>query len=219
MAQQQMTLPYGPIRNSNLLSNHWLEHRLVLEPEWQDLRHRAQGILDRLGELWKREQANVEQYAEASLEQAFIQPVLAELGWHLVYQTNLRGRRPDYALFLDKAAHDAAVQAGRKEQAFWDHPTLVADAKAWTVNLDRPTRIDNQKREYPPEQIESYINASRRGYGILTNGRLWRLYPRELSAHQPRFETYLECDLGRLLAEWTRRTRPGGSGRSRNRHV
>ena len=194
----QLPIPFGPIRNSNLFSNHWLEYRLPLEPEWNELRQDAEAILDRLGKLWKREQNRVEQYSEGGLEQAFIQRVLEELGWKLVYQTHLRGRKPDYALFLDDRSKDAALALDRTDTRFWEHPALVADAKAWTVNLDRPVKVPG-KKEYPPEQIEWYIQYSGRHYGILTNGRQWRLYPRDLSAHQPRFETYLECVLPPLL--------------------
>ncbi|MGH9971496.1 MAG: Eco57I restriction-modification methylase domain-containing protein, partial [Pyrinomonadaceae bacterium] len=39
-------------------------------------------------------------------------------------------------------------------------------------------------------------------YGILTNGKLWRLIPRELKLQQRRFETYLEFNLARVLDAW-----------------
>ena len=39
-------------------------------------------------------------------------------------------------------------------------------------------------------------------FGILTNGRAWRLFSRTLDADQPRFQTYLECDLKLLLNDW-----------------
>jgi hypothetical protein len=74
----------------------------------------------------------------------------------------------------------------------------VADAKAWHVSLDRPTQAGS-RREYPPEQIEWYLDRSRLDFGILTNGKLWRLVPRELGAGKPRFKTYLEVDLQELL--------------------
>ena len=198
---EQLPLPLGPIRNSNLFSSHWLEHRLPLEPEWTELRQDAEAILDRLGDLWQREQNRVQQYSEGGLEQAFIQQVFEELGWKLIYQTHLRGRKPDYALFLEESAKDAALALDRTDQHFWDHTAVVADAKAWMVNLDRPIKIEG-KKEYPPEQIEWYIHHSVRDYGILTNGRHWRLYPRALSAHQARFETYIECDLAAILDDW-----------------
>jgi len=207
MPRGQPTLPIGPIRNTNLFSNHWLEQRLPREPEWNQLRDEAAAVLDELGQLWRRERDNVAKYSEGGLEQAFIQQVLEKLGWTLIYQTHLRGGKPDYALFLDRDDKSAALRAGRKNQAFWDHASVVADAKAWETNLDRPTTAE-RRREYPPEQIERYIQHSGLPYGMLTNGRLWRLYPHDLSPHQRRFETYLECDLEAILEAWRK---PSGS--------
>jgi hypothetical protein len=124
--------------------------------------------------------------------------VLQLLGWKIKYQTYLQGREPDYALFADNEAFDAALTAGHMNPNFWQHATLVADAKAWHVSLDRPIR-EGSRREYPPEQIEWYLDRSRLDFGILTNGRLWRLVPREIGARKPRFKTYLEVDLPHLL--------------------
>ncbi len=211
MARRQLPLLFGPIRNRNLLSNHWLDERLRLEPEWADLRSTAEDLIGQLGLLWRQQRERVPQYAEANLEQAFIQPILTRLGWTFLYQTSLRGRKPDYALFLQGSDLDAALGAGRTNIEFWERAVLVGDAKTWAANLDRPIRTENQ-REYPPEQIEWYIHHSGTRYGLLTNGRLWRLYPRNLSAHQRRFETYLECDLGDLLGRWVE---AGGDARQR----
>jgi hypothetical protein len=76
MVRKQLELPFGPLRNSALFSNHWLEHRLPLEPEWNELRDEARGVLDRLAELWSEQHDRVEHYGnEQGLEYAFIQPV------------------------------------------------------------------------------------------------------------------------------------------------
>ena len=202
MRREQLPLPFGPIRNCNFLSNNWLEHRLRLEPEWAEHRERAAQLLAGLRALWMEQKAQIEEYAEATLEEAFIHRILNALGWKIWYQPSLRGNKPDYALFLSDADHGAAASAGRNNPAFWDHAALVGDAKSWTVNLDRPVRVEN-KRKYPPEQIESYIHQSARKYGLLTNGRLWRLYPHDLQPYQPRFETYIEFDLAQLLNRWS----------------
>jgi hypothetical protein len=155
--------------------------------------------MERLLEIWRAEKDRVALYGdEAGLEHKFIQPVFEALGWHIKYQTYLNGREPDYALFLDDAALKAALHAGRNSPDFWSHAAAVADSKAWHISLDRPTR-DGKRREYPPEQIEWYLNHSLCNYGILTNGRLWRLVPRNLSPSKRRFETYLEVDLSDLL--------------------
>jgi hypothetical protein len=120
----------------------------------------------------------------------------------LKYQTYLQKREPDYALFLDDTALDAAIQAGRKEPDFWKYPVALADSKAWHVTLDRPT-IVGKNREYPPEQIEWYLHRSRLDFAILTNGKLWRLIPREYGPQQRRFQTYLEVDLPAVLDAWS----------------
>jgi len=189
----------GPIENSELFSNHWLTRRLALEPEWTECRAAASQALAQLAALWAVQKGRVESYgAEQALEQAFIQPVFQSLGWRLLYQTYLRGRKPDYALFRTDTELESALAAGRTNPDFWKYPTIVADAKAWHVLLNRPT-ITDQQREYPPEQIEWYLTQSQLDYGILTNGRIWRLVPRIYDSGQPRFETYLECNLEALL--------------------
>jgi type I restriction-modification system DNA methylase subunit len=195
-----MSLPLSPVHNREFLSNHWLEHRLPLEPEYQEHRAAAVDSLRRLLDLWRVENTRVGLYGdEAGLEEKFIQPVFESLGWHLKYQTYLNRREPDYALFLTDDTLHAALNAGRTSPDFWQHAAAVADAKAWHISLDRPTR-EGANREYPPEQIEWYLNHSLRDYGILTNGRLWRLVPRVLGPTKPRFQTYVEVDLPSLLA-------------------
>ncbi len=105
-------------------------------------------------------------------------------------------------MFLSDQDLTTAISAGRTNPRFWEHAAAVADAKAWHIGLDRPTRIGGT-REYPPEQIEWYLNHSLRDFGILTNGRLWRLVPRVLGPTKPRFQTFLEVDLPALLESLT----------------
>ena len=148
---------------------------MPLEPEWHEERAAAIECLRRLITLWRGQADRVALYGnEAGLEEKFIQPVFESLGWHLKYQAYLNRREPDYALFLtDESLHNA-LNTGRTSPDFWSHAAAIADAKAWHISLDRPTR-QGTRREYPPEQIEWYLNHSLRDYGMLTNGRLWRL--------------------------------------------
>lgn len=69
------------------------------------------------------------------MEYAFIQPILEALHWKLIYQTTIRRRNPDYALFLQDEKVDQALQAGKYSDNFWKYPTLLADAKAWGMSL------------------------------------------------------------------------------------
>jgi hypothetical protein len=103
---EQLLLPFGPIRNREFLSNHWLDHRLPLEAEWRELQKGAQQGAQKLIALWRTEKDRAPKYGdEAGLEEKVIQPVFEILGWRLKYQTFLQGREPDYALFMTDEAH------------------------------------------------------------------------------------------------------------------
>jgi hypothetical protein len=152
--ERQMLLPLSPMRNSNFLSNHWLEHRMPLEPEWREHEAAAHEALERLLSLWRVERARVDLYGdEAGLEEKFIQPVFACLGWHLKYQAYLDRREPDYALFLSDTDLHAALSSGRTSADFWPHAAAVADAKAWHVSLDRPTRVGATRASIRPSRL------------------------------------------------------------------
>lgn len=196
---EQLALPFGPVWNSELFSNYWLEKRLPLEPDWLEDLSSVERISERLIEIWQDQGSRVEKYGkEATLEEKFIQPVLRELGWKYFYQPSVQGREPDYALFLNQAELDRALEFGHRSPDFWRSASVVADAKAWHIPLDRPHRVDN-RREYPPEQIEWYLQRTAVEWGILTNGRLWRLVPRVIPSGKPRFQTFLQVDLPRVL--------------------
>ena len=202
MPPSQLEFTFGPGRNVNLFSSHWLTERLHNEPDWKELHDDARQVLDGLAELWAVQRDRVQQYGdEQGLEQAFIQPVLTLLGWEFKYQAFLDGREPDYAFFLSSEDFQAALAAGRNSPDFWRTAHLTGDAKAWHISLDKPSVVRGS-REYPPQQIEWYIDRSRCDFGYLTNGKLWRLVPREREPHQPRFNTYYEYDLETLLETW-----------------
>ena len=60
MPAEQNLLPFGPVRNVGLFSNHWLANRLRNEPEWGNLARQAQRTLEQLTRLWQREERRVE---------------------------------------------------------------------------------------------------------------------------------------------------------------
>lgn len=62
---EQFFPPIGPIRNSELFSNHWLDTRLPLEPDWHELLSAAEGAADKLTKLWKEQKARVEKFGKA----------------------------------------------------------------------------------------------------------------------------------------------------------
>jgi hypothetical protein len=129
----QLSLPFGPILNREFLSNHWLEQRLPLEPEWSELVEEAKAVAAKLITLWTKEKDRVGRYGdEAGLEEKFIQPVFEMLGWSLKYQTHLQGREPDYALFTGEDKLNDAIAAGRTNPVFGCTPLLSPMPKLGT---------------------------------------------------------------------------------------
>jgi hypothetical protein len=174
----QLELALGAFENRRLFSANFLFERL---PEWPELAAEADPVLHgRLRELWAAERAGLEAANEAQTEERLVKPVLAALGFAYTVQAAMvtaTGRRqPDYALFLDDALRaEADLLEGA---ARYDLAVAVADAKRFDRSLDgRGSAGDD--RDDPVAQIINYVSITKRRWGILTNGRLWRLYAAE----------------------------------------
>ncbi|WP_166398170.1 Eco57I restriction-modification methylase domain-containing protein [Rubrobacter marinus] len=141
---------------------------------------------------------------EAQTEHAWVRPVLEALG-HDAFevQPSLKvpgsTQTPDYVLYPSAAARDAAGGKVLDEDAVRAAGAYaVGDAKRWDRPLDVALKegkdpFDNRNPSY---QISFYMQHSGVEWGILTNGRLWRLYHRE-SAYK--LDRFYEADLPALL--------------------
>jgi hypothetical protein len=138
---------------------------------------------------------------EGVTEKDLIYPVLAALGWtDVLVQQQVSTRRrddvPDALLFAD-GDHKAAA-GGEKEPANrYRHGLTVVEAKRWLRPLDR---ADAQGT--PSSQMLRYLRRAEEAsdgkleWGILTNGRQWRLY---WQGARSRAEEFLELDLPAIL--------------------
>jgi Eco57I restriction-modification methylase/N-6 DNA Methylase len=176
--EQQLELALGPFRNQRLFSDHFLLERLPEWPEFAALDPTE--LFNRLRELWQLEATGLQGANEAQTEERWIQPVLKTLGFVYTVQAGvpvgLNRRQPDYALFLsdpDRQVADSLDGLARYERA-----AAVADAKRFDRPLDRRAAVDTLSED-PVAQIINYLSITRRPWGILTNGRLWRLYSAE----------------------------------------
>jgi hypothetical protein len=149
---------------------------------------------------------------EASTEQDLIFRVLEALGWHRdAWQVQPRASRqgradvPDMLLFPDAAAKRAANAEPSQERRY-RHGVAVVENKRWNRPLDhaaRGVRAAADEREVPSTQMLRYLSRAdtlserKIQFGILTNGRLWRLY---YQGAKSRSEEYLEVDLPSLLS-------------------
>ena len=124
---------------------------------------------------------------EATTESEIILKVLGLLDWSdlVLPQVTASGSRredvPDMLLLPDDNAKQLALKE-KKEDRRYRHGIAVLEAKRWMRPLDRGDGTDRLDPGTPSNQILRYLStvevASERAvrWGLLTNGRLWRLY-------------------------------------------
>jgi hypothetical protein len=145
---------------------------------------------------------------ETQTEDNLIYPILAALDWpqdcwlaQARADAKGRGNVPDMLLFPDAEAKRAAT-ASANDKDRYRHGIALAENKAWNVPLDREPKGKGARDEVPSTQILRYLNVAdiqsdrRVLWGILTNGRHWRLY---WQLARSRTEDFVEIDLPVLL--------------------
>lgn len=131
--------------------------------------------------------------SEAQLEEKFIGPLLAQLGWHAVTQQTItvQGKlaKPDWCLVLHKGQDEALIDS--KDHALI---TAICESKAWGKTLDtgKADRTHN-----PHHQLQDYLSTLRVRFGFLTNGRIWRIYDTDKVTAK---KTYIQFDLEAICA-------------------
>ncbi|MFW6119181.1 MAG: Eco57I restriction-modification methylase domain-containing protein [Planctomycetota bacterium] len=193
--------------NRGLFSDHYLAARLPELPEWGDDHTSLRACLSALLEAKAEALPTL---SEAQTEQQLIRPVLDALGWSYETQITFRalGRdyRPDYALFLsdDHQREARGTVSARDEpcgRPYLDKAAALAEAKYWERPLEerRPEDTRDRPRDRgrsPHFQIIDYLRDSGVRWGILTNGRTWRLY---LTGAETAEILYYEADLAGIL--------------------
>lgn len=151
---------------------------------------------------------------EAHTEDSLIFPVIQRLGfahqdaggttplYHRQVAPAEKGRKsiPDMLLFASKEDRQQAdrMAEGRERNRFG---LAIVENKQWMRSLDQRGKGGN-KDEAPYTQMLRYLDRvaldtdRRIQWGILTNGRHWRLY---FNGARNRIEDYLELDLPALL--------------------
>ena len=179
-----------------LFTNYFLEEGILHTDAWQEslsqppdfdsFRAQAHALLEKA--------ANFHTINEASTEQELIRPLFVLLGWvdYLPQQGSDHNEDiPDHLLFGDAESKDRAFAKPSPNR--YPDALVVAESKRFNRPLDA-----RGKTSSPHGQILRYlatadINSDGRiRWGILTNGRVWRLYDRRAL---PRASGYYEVDL------------------------
>ena len=190
------------VKNQSFFSNYYLDSLIVEQPQWADTPN-IESDYAAIRDLFDTVAPNAEHLNEAQTEREFIQPLLEQLE-HVfevqpTLQTSQGTKRPDYAFFASGDAH-AAAQPHINTNSFFRIALAIGDAKAWSRNLDGKAqdRGDPFNNQNPSYQIDFYLRGADKLWGILTNGRQWRLYHRQTSY---RLDRFYEVDLAALLTD------------------
>lgn len=196
----QVTLSERPYLNSNLFSSHYLDERVRERSEW-DCDEAAREAMEELRSLYENERRLVEGYNEDPLIQNWIDEVLEALGFGTQVETTLPGGGGyvDVLCFEDDDARRNAAEiylSSEDTTDLFEGAVGLVEAKQWDADF---TERFSEERPYrnASHQIKHYLERTPGNvqWGILTNGRKWRLY----GTKDYETRTYFEVDLPALL--------------------
>lgn len=183
----------NPYRNNNLFSNYYLEKYLPKSPEWKKDDHID--AFEQMKKIFKRESASLELYNEKQLENHFFNEIFTILGYVFEVTEPTQAKNfPDYAFFLDRKNLDDAHR-NKDTLSFFTNAIAIGEVKQWKVDLDKVSKNEYNISENPSLQIWTYLDDTEKKWGILTNGRIWRLYTKFR-----RRDNYFEIDLPSVIA-------------------
>jgi hypothetical protein len=197
----QLQLSGASHHNQRLFSDHYLDH--ILPKHWDSLRDEASQVMEQLQRLYAKFTPNTNN--EAQTEDDWIKPVLRTLGHIFEVQASLKVpdgiQRPDYIFYRDGASLAANKSRIVSADELQHGAFAVGDAKSWDRPLDKAVRVSGKggdpfNNKNPSYQIFFYMLHSELPWGLLTNGRQWRLYHTQ-TAHK--LEVFYEVDLPALL--------------------
>lgn len=185
-----------------LFTRDWLTEGITETDAWQALDNEAVQVTHARIEVSLRDLLGRRTPNEAETEAKLVWPTIRALGWeHVSVQQSMavRGRTdvPDGLLFPDSAADE--VSRDLEPWQRFRHGSALLEAKRWGRPLDRQGQGD---QGVPATQLMHYlrraddITGGAMRWGILTNGRHWRLYWQGALSIA---EDFLEVDLGKIF--------------------
>jgi type I restriction-modification system DNA methylase subunit len=196
----QATLGATPYRNSGLFADYYLRERIQDLETW-DCDDPAQAAFDRLRELYIDEQELVDSYEEDELIDAWIDPVIDALGFDKISETTLPDGGGHVDGLLYESAEDRREAMKRKKnddrRAAFARASAILEVKQWDADFEAEFGEQRNYRD-ASNQIKYYLERTPDdlAWGILTNGRQWRLY----STKDYETQIYYEVDLPEILA-------------------
>jgi type I restriction-modification system DNA methylase subunit len=164
------------IANEHLFSNDYLKNRLPKRTDWKRMAPQRE-LLDKIVEIFDRAGILVETANEKQVRDNIVNKVLEVVNPHFLSDQNLpTGGAPDY-IFFEK------VEA--KQRKDLTLAIAVGDAKEPGKSFDKAVG-----ERSPVRQVYDYMADTPTRWGILTDGRRWRLLN-----HDSPTNKYFEVDL------------------------
>ncbi|WP_049927579.1 Eco57I restriction-modification methylase domain-containing protein [Halopiger goleimassiliensis] len=152
--------------------------------------------------LWERVDPPANERSGRRLETAFVRPVLRVLGYPVspdrpdddAGDGQLRNA-PD--VLVPTVSSEDLPPAARPDRSSDDDPVAVVNVYRPGRPFDDVDRRDTDRAaEVPAARMHAHLEATGARWGLLTDGRRWRLYHAETSE---RLDCYYELDLATLL--------------------
>ncbi|TKX73912.1 restriction endonuclease [Halorubrum sp. GN11_10-6_MGM] len=195
----QATLGSGPYQNSNLFSGYYLDERVADLDAW-DCDAEAKEAFEQIRDLWEKEGTLLPSYNEDDLIGTWIAEVVDILG----YGTSSEVTLPDGGGYVDRLLfeNDDVRREGAKRALDGDHEGLfsrasaILEAKQWDSDFEQRFAEQRSYRD-ASHQIKYYLERtpSDLKWGVLTDGKKWRLY----GTKDYETQTYYEVDLPEIL--------------------
>jgi len=195
------------VNNSSLFTDYYLAELLRDDPFFQKSKGEAKQAWKAIKTQYEKVKGLLPMANEAETEHRFIRPVLDIIGYKDLYSLqppvpSPEGiRRPDFAFFASKDELEEAEKHLKGKPEYFAKAVAVGDAKQWERSLDKKIKgsKDPFTNQNPTYQIDFYLRVTDKTWGILANGRHWRLYHRDTSY---RMDAFYEIDLPAMLREY-----------------
>jgi len=181
-------------RNQRLFSDHYLGEILPQSNEWKYTnKEKLNEAFERMQSLYQEKCKIIPSLKESQLEEEFIRPILRILGHIYTPHPSIDkiwegAREPDYAFYPSGEA---------KKEASIGKAIAIGEVKRYGRPLGKKLKGEHPLEvQNPSLQMSRYLWLSEVRWGILTDGRFWRLYERETSK---RIDIFYEIDLEILL--------------------
>ncbi|WP_122106953.1 Eco57I restriction-modification methylase domain-containing protein [Halobellus captivus] len=195
----QATLGSGPYRNSSLFSGYYLDERVSDLDAW-DCDAEAEAAFEQIRDLWDKEGRLLPSYNEDELIDTWIAEIVDILG----HGTSSEVTLPDGGGYVDRLLfeNDEVRREGAKRALDGDHEGLfsrasaILEAKQWDADFEQRFAEQRSYRD-ASHQIKYYLERtpSDLKWGVLTDGKKWRLY----GTKDYETQTYYEVDLPEIL--------------------